>query len=30
MRWSKAADFELILYEPGDWEHLLEQVTNVL
>ncbi|RXG92289.1 hypothetical protein [Bradyrhizobium vignae] len=29
IRWSKAGDFRLVTFEPGDWEELLEQVATV-
>lgn len=29
LRWSKAGDFQLVAYEPGDWEEQLDQLANV-
>lgn len=29
LRWSKAGDFRLVTFEPGDWEELLQQVATV-
>ncbi|MFK4726318.1 hypothetical protein ABIE89_007418 [Bradyrhizobium niftali] len=29
LRWSKAGDFQLIAYEPGDWEGLLARAATV-
>ncbi|WFU44104.1 hypothetical protein QA640_17625 [Bradyrhizobium sp. CB82] len=29
LRWSKAGDFRLVTYEPGEWEELLDQLANV-
>ncbi|TQF28857.1 hypothetical protein UNPA324_03740 [Bradyrhizobium sp. UNPA324] len=29
IRWSKAGDFQLIVYEPGEWEELLDRLANV-
>ncbi len=29
LRWTKAGDFQLIAYEPGEWEELLDQLANV-
>lgn len=29
LRWSKAGEFQLVAYEPGEWEELLDQLANV-
>lgn len=29
LRWSKAGEFKAVLYEPGEWEELLECVATV-
>ncbi|MGY3233369.1 hypothetical protein ACVMAJ_000259 [Bradyrhizobium sp. USDA 4448] len=29
LRWSKAGDFRMVTFEPGDWEELLQQVATV-
>ncbi|MBW5434548.1 hypothetical protein FXB41_07080 [Bradyrhizobium canariense] len=29
LRWSNAGDFNLVVYEPGDWGELLERLANV-
>ncbi|WP_283843413.1 hypothetical protein [Bradyrhizobium canariense] len=29
IRWSKVGDFNLVVYEPGDWEELLDRLANV-
>ncbi|SFO26057.1 hypothetical protein SAMN05216330_102446 [Bradyrhizobium sp. Ghvi] len=29
IRWSKAGDFQLLTYEPGEWEELLDQLASV-
>ncbi|RXH05189.1 hypothetical protein [Bradyrhizobium vignae] len=29
IRWSKAGDFRLVTFEPGEWVELLEHVANV-
>ncbi|MCK1595564.1 hypothetical protein [Bradyrhizobium sp. 164] len=29
LRWTKAGDFQMVAYEPGEWEELLERLANV-